>query len=688
MFRNIKELPRTTVPEGARGQWCRIRLRLSGQPASANFFVVLQDAEGGLLTESIFLRRHRVGWEALWFVPTEVVFAQVKAIGLDATRPNHLQMQFLPISKWSVARQLLAGRPRRFLDLVRGGPPLTRNDGRHRFRRMLSQAMADENQPGLDYRTWWRLFDVWSFPGSEEGGLPGPTIGYAVFVHRREAAAEALCASLAGIAAQSVVAPHRVLDGSEDDPAVHLAGLGTDYVGILQAGEVLPAHATALASHCLALEGRPELAIADEDELSPAGERRTPLFKPVPNRFLMLTGTLSRGLWLVRADALGAAGPGPTPWAETLRLETWLRRSESAPRGFGTRLPYVLTHRRPDTEAAPPEMLAEVVNAHLGRTGFPMVAGAAWPLRLRRIPFPAAGKVTVIIPSTLRQPHALSCITAVLRRTAYPDLEVHVAVSQPTPLDAAQQEAARQIEAHANTRVTWLPAERFNFSWVNNRIIEQTGSDHVLLLNDDVDPVAEDWLDWMVAYLADSSVGVVGARLLYPSGDVQHGGVIMGLGGLCEHAHRNLPGHLPGYAWRAVLPQELSAVTAACMLVRRSALQAVGGLDERYPSAFNDVDLALRIGELGYAVVYAAQAELVHRELQTYGSHYAGDRQPFQGAEIQRMRHRWAGVCAADPFHNPNLGLEPGREWQLAFPSRIDSWLGTARPGTPDARVL
>jgi hypothetical protein len=120
----------------------------------------------------------------------------------------------------------------------------------------------------------------------------------------------------------------------------------------------------------------------------------------------------------------------------------------------------------------------------------------------------------------------------------------------------------------------------------------------------------------------------------------------------------------------------MSVVTGACLLVRRSLFERVGGLDEGYPSAFNDVDFALRIGETGHSVVYAAQAELHHHELQTYGSHYAGERSAFQEAEVRRMRGRWAAVTAADPFHNPNLGLVAGREWQPAFPPRLEDELG------------
>ena len=694
MIRDTTDLLSAAVAPGEREQWCRVRLDLPGVPPAAMCFAVLEDGGGRSVSNSIVLRcsaarraqsqsqsqsqsRSRSRLEAICFVPAEAASMRVRGMGLDASRREEARLTLQPLTRWQAAARLLARDPRGFAGLFRGGWPRTREGWRLRVRQVLAVSDAASNRLGLDYATWTTLFDTWTARGADPG-WPGPTVGYAVLVHDRAASAAALAATLGGIAGQFLAAPHVVVDGTGDGPrwAALADELGTDYVGILQAGEVLPGHAAPLASRHLRLDGQPEVAVVDEDALSPAGARQDPLFKPQPNRFLMLTGTLSRGLWLVRADTFRRLATQQTAWAEVLRLDLWLRRSEEAPGGFSARIPFVLTHRRPDAEAAPPAVLAGIVDTHLRRTGLPMRAETAWPLRLHRTdPVGNAtdnGTVTVVIPSTLRRPHSLACITAVLRGTAYPRLDVQVAVAQAEPLDEAQREAARQIEAHPNAAVTWLRADRFNFSWVNNRVIERTAGENVLLLNDDVAPTAPDWLDWMLAYLADPAVGVVGARLLYPGGDVQHGGVIMGLAGLCDHAHRHLPGNQTGYAWRAVLPQELSAVTAACMLVRRRLLAQVGGLDEAYPSAFNDVDLALRIREAGYSVIYAPQAELIHHELQTYGSHYAGDRQPFFAAEVERMRTRWAEVCAADPFHNPNLGLEPGREWRLAFPPRID----------------
>ena len=124
-------------------------------------------------------------------------------------------------------------------------------------------------------------------------------------------------------------------------------------------------------------------------------------------------------------------------------------------------------------------------------------------------------------------------------------------------------------------------------------------------------------------------------------------------------------------AGRALLAQELSAVTGACLLVRRRALERGGGLDESYPSAFNDVDLCLRLREAGFSVVFEPGAVLHHHELRTYGSHYGGERARFQEAEAARMRARWPGVIAQDPFHNPNLDLSAGHEWEPAFPPRF-----------------
>ncbi|MEO9189877.1 MAG: glycosyltransferase, partial [Acetobacteraceae bacterium] len=174
------------------------------------------------------------------------------------------------------------------------------------------------------------------------------------------------------------------------------------------------------------------------------------------------------------------------------------------------------------------------------------------------------------------------------------------------------------------------------------------------------------------------AIGAVGAKLLYENGTVQHGGIIIGLAGLAEHANRGLPRGAPGYAHRAVLSQEVSAVTGACLLTRRSAYLEVGGLDEGFPIAFNDVDFCLRLREAGHGIVFCAEAELIHYESLSLGHHFSGERAALEREEVRRMRRRWSAAVAADPFHNPNLSLTRGQEWQSAFPSRArrSVWVG------------
>jgi hypothetical protein len=173
-----------------------------------------------------------------------------------------------------------------------------------------------------------------------------------------------------------------------------------------------------------------------------------------------------------------------------------------------------------------------------------------------------------------------------------------------------------------------------------------------------------------MGHLSDPQVAAVGAKLLYENRTVQHAGVIMGLAGLCEHAFRHLPQGAPGYAGRASLDQELSAVTGACLLMRREVFDAIGGMDEVFASGFNDVDLCMKIRAQGHSIVWSAHAELFHLESLSFGHHYAGDSAPRELVDIERLWKRWHEICEDDPFHNPNLSLTRGMEWTPAFPPR------------------
>jgi GT2 family glycosyltransferase len=653
----------------AEGGWHRIFFVVEALEETTILYVTLHDAAGDSLSGNLYLHAPpapdggREEHQLIWYVPGEAREARLSALGPAAAALRAEAFLLQPLSRAEAAARLLRHAP---VEEVAGLArlALTRPRSlRRQLRHVLALTANKAQVPRQSYPAWIALFDQWSAQDFDEGAA-APDIAYLVLA--RDPASPALAATLASLAAQPTRPAHALVHpGAPLRPAV--AALDAGSIGILQAGEVLPPHATQLAARSL---GTAEITIADEDDLAADGTRHDPRFKPRPNLALMLSGTQSRGLWLVRRDTLLRHAPESVETAEALRLATWLARHRADPRPFSHRIPHILAHRRPDAEAAAPEALAAIVARHLEGGGPAITPVASWPLTFRLGATGKEPRVAAIVPSTLRARHSLACIRSILDGTDHAAFELHVVVMQPGPLDARQRAAAAAIARHPNASVTWLEAPGFNFSAANNHMAKHTQSEHILLLNDDVSPIRRDWLRWMCAFMADEQVGMVGARLLYPDGSVQHGGIIMGLSGLCDHAHRHLPGDDPGYMSRAVLAQELSAVTAACMLVRRGLYERVGGLDESYPSAFNDVDFALRVGETGHAIVYAAQAELHHHELLTYGNHYAGDRAAFHAAEVRRMRRRWEAVCADDPFHNPNLGLALGFEWKLAFPPR------------------
>jgi len=175
----------------------------------------------------------------------------------------------------------------------------------------------------------------------------------------------------------------------------------------------------------------------------------------------------------------------------------------------------------------------------------------------------------------------------------------------------------------------------------------------------------------MISHAARPGVGAVGARLLYPNGRVQHAGVILGIGGVAGHVHRDADGADPGYFGRARLTQELSAVTAACMIVRKDVFDRVGGFDARHLAiAFNDIDLCLRIRRAGYRIVWTPYATLHHHESASRGYEDTREKQARFARECRIMLERWGERLRDDPCFNPNLSLDLETP-SLAFPPRL-----------------
>ena len=211
----------------------------------------------------------------------------------------------------------------------------------------------------------------------------------------------------------------------------------------------------------------------------------------------------------------------------------------------------------------------------------------------------------------------------------------------------------------------------FNYSQLNNLAVSESRGDLLALLNNDLEIISADWLSEMISHAVRPEIGAVGARLRYPDGRIQHGGVILGMKGIGAHAHAGVLDE-DGYFSRPHLVQNFSAVTAACLVTRKEIYLRVGGLDETHLTvAFNDVDFCLRIQQLGLRILWTPFAELRHYESTSRGPEDTLVKQQRFAAEVQYMADHWGEKLRNDPFYNPNLALDK-QLFSLAFPPRLE----------------
>ena len=264
--------------------------------------------------------------------------------------------------------------------------------------------------------------------------------------------------------------------------------------------------------------------------------------------------------------------------------------------------------------------------------------------------------VSIVIPTKDHADVLKRCIDSIREKTTWPSWEIVLVENNST-----EAETFRYYETlKADSRVRLVTYQGgFNYSAINNFGVRHAQGQYYLLLNNDIEVITPDWIERMLMFAHRPDVGAVGAMLYYPDDTVQHAGVILGIGGVAGHAHKYFKRGEPGFMYRLRVAQNLSAVTAACMLVRREVWEAVGGLDEQLAVAFNDVDFCLRVRQAGYLVVWTPHAELYHYESRSRGKENTLEKQQRFAGEIAFFHQRWDAVLdAGDPYYNPNLTLK------------------------------
>lgn len=275
-----------------------------------------------------------------------------------------------------------------------------------------------------------------------------------------------------------------------------------------------------------------------------------------------------------------------------------------------------------------------------------------------KIQYDIAGEplVSIVIPNMDHVDDLKKCIDSITAKSTWKHYEI--VIVENNSKEPRTFEYYRSIESRPEIRIVkWEGG--FNFSAICNHGVRAAKGDYILLLNNDIQVITPDWLEQMLMFAQRDDVGAVGAMLYYPDDTIQHAGVILGIGGVAGHSHKYFERGKYGYASRLTIAQNLSAVTAACCMISRNAWERVGGLDEGFTVAFNDVDLCMRIRKAGYLIVWTPYAELYHFESKSRGAEDTPEKQTRFKSEIDRFYEKWGDALkAGDPYYNPNLTLE------------------------------
>ncbi|MFC1929554.1 glycosyltransferase family 2 protein [Chloroflexota bacterium] len=411
---------------------------------------------------------------------------------------------------------------------------------------------------------------------------------------------------------------------------------------------------------------------SDEDKITDTGRRFEPFFKPDWSPDMFLSHIYTRHLGLYRKTIVDIIGGFRMGYDNSQEYDLVLRFIEKTSRI--RHIPKVLYHWRSLIDSAASRAGAKPYDAYvssrmaigdyMARNAIKgKVVDGSWPgsYRVVReiIGYPI---ISIIIPTKDKVDILKRCIESILAKTEYSHYEILIVDNQSTEL--ATHEYYEQIAIRPGIRV--LHYDRpFNYSALNNWAVIKAQGEHLLLLNNDTEVISPGWLTAMLEHSQRPEVGVVGAKLLFPYGSIQHCGILLGIGApqgfaVTGHAFTRCADD-GGYFGRANIVSNYSAVTGACMMMRKRLFKEVGGFDENLSYVCNDIDLCLKIRERGYLVVYTPYAVLYHLEAKTRGYSDTAQKLLLSKSEKEYLRARWGPIIdKGDPYYNPNLRLDSG----------------------------
>lgn len=438
-----------------------------------------------------------------------------------------------------------------------------------------------------------------------------------------------------------------------------------EFVGLLDHDDLLAPNALYEIALALGRDRALDAVYTDEDKVTTElDEHFQPHLKPDFNLDLLRSNNYICHFFVVRRSIVQKIGGFRQEFDGAQDHDFIFRCIETAEK-VG-HIPEILyhwrTHKASTADNPASKMYAfdagkRAIEAHLKRTGTEGTVSHTPDLGFFRVKYPVQGQplVSIIIPNKDEKETLKACIDSIREKTEYPNYEIIIVENNSTTDEIFQY--YKELSQDPRIRLLRWKKE-FNYSAINNYGVRHANGEYLLFLNNDVTVITPGWIRELLGVCQRPEVGAAGVKLIYPDDTIQHAGCVIGLGGIAGHMFVDMPANRTGYLHKASILQDMSAVTAACMMMKRAVFEEAGGFTEKLSVAFNDVDLCLKVRKNHKLIVYDPYVQLYHMESKTRGAEDNKEKVRRFQEEIEYMRCQWIDIMKkGDPYYNKNLSL-------------------------------
>ena len=437
-----------------------------------------------------------------------------------------------------------------------------------------------------------------------------------------------------------------------------------DYIALLDHDDILPAFSLFEVVKTINTDKEAEFIYTDEDKLLEEKENRMgPHFKQdyAPDTFMSYNYICHFSIF--KKNLMERIGGFRKEFDGSQDYDIIFRATEQANRII--HIPKILYHWRINensvalsAEAKPYayEAAKKAIKAHLNRIGLNANVEDTRIIGLYKVNYEIVGtpKVSIIILNKDHKKDLKRCIDSILEKTTYKNYEIIIIENNSKTKEIFKY--YKELEKNEKIKIVEYKEQGFNYSRLNNFGVKNATGDYIVLLNNDTEIITKDWIETMVGNCQRKDVGIVGAKLLYENDTVQHVGVVLGLTGVAGHVNLGIGADEIGYMGRNIITQNYSAVTGAMLMISKEDYEKIGGLDEEFPVAYNDVDLCLKIRKLGKVVVMNPFVEAYHYESKTRGYEITEEKKRRLEEDTKRLKNKWKDVFEKeDPYFNINF---------------------------------